>query len=333
MMAARGLAPLGNAVDLLSVLYQLSIDNDLKIRNVARRTAADLPEKVAAGGLGNTALDPRVLNFFATLVDRDSKLSEQIILNQKTADQTIASVARVATEREVQLIADNEERLLRHPAIITAMYNNENSRASTVIRAIELAVHNEVKVLGIPAWDQHVQDILESGRKRRATGAGDSGDGDPSDETMKDKIQRLRTNPAMIHKEPVPTQIWMTSQGPKTFLGELVRSTKKQVSLAAIRSPKLNESDAVKLAGNQSLSDGVIQEISRRREWTKQYAVKLALVRNPKCPLPQAMRLLPFLREKDIQAIARSKGIPSALNAQARKLLTQRKSGGRGNRR
>ena len=54
----------------------------------------------------------------------------------------------------------------------------------------------------------------------------------------------------------------------------------------------------------------------------------MALVNNPKCPLPEAMRLLPLLREKDIQSVSRSKGIPSALAAQARKLISARQSGG-----
>jgi hypothetical protein len=41
------------------------------------------------------------------------------------------------------------------------------------------------------------------------------------------------------------------------------------------------------------------------------------------------MRLLPHLREKDQDMLARSKGISSALASQARKLMMQRQSGRR----
>ena len=36
---------------------------------------------------------------------------------------------------------------------------------------------------------------------------------------------------------------------------------------------------------------------------------------------------MPFLREKDLTLLSRSKGVPSAIVAQARKLLMQRRGG------
>jgi hypothetical protein len=39
------------------------------------------------------------------------------------------------------------------------------------------------------------------------------------------------------------------------------------------------------------------------------------------------MRLLPFLRPKDLLGLSKSRGVPSAVVAQARKLITQRDPG------
>ena len=40
------------------------------------------------------------------------------------------------------------------------------------------------------------------------------------------------------------------------------------------------------------------------------------------------MRFLPFLHDKDLKMLSKSKGIPSALSAQAKNLMTH-KSGGK----
>ena len=333
LMAARGMAPLPNPRDLVSVLYQLSLDGDPRVSEAATRTARELPENVAVGAMRRPDLDPRVLHFFSKLAPRESRLAEVIVLNQTTADETVIAMAAVASDREVELIASNERRLLGCPAIIGALYTNENARASTVTRAIELAIRNQVEVPGIAGWDELRHELLESGRSSAAAEAveesASNGDGESELERLpfKELLQRVAQNPPQVHGLKVPTQIRIAQLGAKQAIFELLRSTKKAVSRAAIKSPKLKDSDAAKIASNTGLSEAVIEEVARRRDWTKLYAVKLALVNNPKCPLPAAARMLPHLREKHLKDLSRSKGIPSALNAQAKKLLSQRGSG------
>jgi hypothetical protein len=93
------------------------------------------------------------------------------------------------------------------------------------------------------------------------------------------------------------------------------------VALAAIRSPGVTDNEAVKFSANRALSDDVVRVIANTKEWTKLYQVKVNLLNNPKTPLPVAMKFLPFLHPKDLRNVSRSKGIPSALVQQARKLL------------
>jgi len=52
--------------------------------------------------------------------------------------------------------------------------------------------------------------------------------------------------------------------------------------------------------------------------------VKVSLCRNPKAPIAEVARMLPFLRQKDLLSVSKSKGVPSAVTAQARKLIAQR---------
>jgi hypothetical protein len=64
--------------------------------------------------------------------------------------------------------------------------------------------------------------------------------------------------------------------------------------------------------------------VSMSREWTRNYQVKLALVTNPKCPLTAAVKFVNYLQDKDLRHIMRSKDVPSAVSAHARRILMKK---------
>ena len=104
----------------------------------------------------------------------------------------------------------------------------------------------------------------------------------------------------------------------------LLRDGNRMVALAAIRSPQITDGEIVKAAANRALSEEVIRYIANRKEMMKVYAVKLALVGNPKCPLAITLRLLNTLHAEDVKQLARSKNIPGALAVAAKKLAAAR---------
>jgi hypothetical protein len=332
MMAARGLIPVSRPRDLLALLYQLAVDPDAKIAGAATGSARALPDPVLRGGLADAQIDPRVLDLFADLLTAAPAATELIIGNPATADETMAAIAGRGNAGEIDLIATNEQRLLRAPAIIAAMYQNRAARMSTVDRVVELAVRNGVKVAGIPAWEE-IQKIYAAGDRAdqaaaevdaqfaRAAGvnAGKSTDADPGTPVEADAKE--------IWALPAPAKIRLATLGNSFDRAILIRDPKKVVAMAAIKSPAVTEPEVMRYAGMSTLAEEVIGYIANQREWTKLYSIKLSLVNNPKCPIGPAMRLLPHLREKDQDNLARSKGIPSALAAQARKFMMQRQTG------
>jgi hypothetical protein len=104
----------------------------------------------------------------------------------------------------------------------------------------------------------------------------------------------------------------------------LIRDKNKQVSMAAIKSPAITDPEVVKYANDRGLDKGIINYITKKRAWMKLYSVKLALINNPKLSLEMAMHLLPHLNNKDLKALARSKGIASTLVGAAKKLAKER---------
>lgn len=335
MMASRGIAPLAPA-DQLAVLYQISIDSDATLAESAKKTAAGLPEKILVGSLADASLDPRVLDFWATLHADKPAVFDVVVTNPSIADQTVARLAQKADSRAVDMIATNEQRLLRHPEIIAAMYMNRRARMSTVDRIVELAVRNNIRVPGLACWDEIARSLVGSGSTDDATfaAAAEQLTGDDSALTAGDAEQALPEEvindlPEVdnIRDLPVPAKIRLAQLGNAFARAELIRDPIKIVAVAAIKSPGVTDIEAAKYAGNQALSDDVIRFIAQNRSWTRLYGVKVSLCRNPKTPIAEATRMLPFLRERDLTNLSKSKGVPSALVAQCRKLLMQRTGG------
>lgn len=336
-MAARGLLPLAPA-DQIAVLYQLSLDAESNLAQSARATAAGLPEKLLAGALAQPATDLRVLDFFAQLIADKPAVFDAIALNPAVADQTIATLAGRAGSREVDQIAQNEQRLLRHPEIIAAMYMNRRARMSTIDRVVELAVRNNVRVPGLAAWDEVARALTGSppasaeadamfaaiaattGRDDSALTAGDAEQALPEDEAA----AAGHSDEEDDRKLSIPMKIRLATLGDAFERAKRIRDPVRMVALAAIKAPGVTDIEAARYAGNQALAEDVIRFIAANRNWTKLYAVKVSLCRNPKAPISETTRFLPFLRQKDLVNLSKSKSVPSAVAAQARKLVAQR---------
>ncbi len=343
MMAARGLMPLPPA-DQAAVLYQLSLDADAAVAQAARGTATGLPEKLLTGLVAGRH-DARVLDFFAMLHADKPAVFEAVVLNHATADATVAALAARSGPREVDLIAQNEVRLLRHPEIIGAMYLNPKARMSTVDRAVELAVRNQVRVPGVAAWEEVARALsgqaapapsVEADALFAVAAARLSGDdsaltvGDPEAlELEGGEIQEVSNLPpevaqVQIERLSVPAKLRLAMIGNGFARSVLIRDPLRIVAMAAIKSERVTPFEAARYAANASMGEDIIKYIAQKRDWTKPYNVKLALCANPKAPIAEVTRFLPHLRERDLRNLSRSKGIPSAVTAQARKLLMQR---------
>lgn len=105
----------------------------------------------------------------------------------------------------------------------------------------------------------------------------------------------------------------------------LIRDSNKLVAMATIKSPKIRDDEAVAYSANRALTYEVINYIANRREWVKLYSVKFNLVMNPKTPMSRSMTLLAHLNQSDVQKVARSKNIPSALATAAKRKLQNRR--------
>ena len=122
----------------------------------------------------------------------------------------------------------------------------------------------------------------------------------------------------------VNEKIRLATLGNKEARNLLIKDPNRLVIHSVLSSPKLTEDEVVSFAGNKNLSKDVANLIANKKEFLKSYAVKVALVNNPKTAVPTAIKLMPYLMEKDVRNVAKSKGVSSVVVAAARRIITQR---------
>jgi hypothetical protein len=144
-MVARGLAPLGPR-DLVVALYQLWVTNDPELAEVAAKSVSGLPPNILSGALDDKQLPAGALDFLGRKLPQNVEVLERVVQHPAVDDQTLAGLARICPERIADILAENQERWLRCPAIVENLYQNPHCRMSVVQRMLELAVRQGVEL-------------------------------------------------------------------------------------------------------------------------------------------------------------------------------------------
>jgi len=137
LAAASGLLPLPQS-DLLEVLVALKTSDDSEIAAAAQDTlkSQDAADLLTAARSDETST--AVLEYLATLPGDARKIHEAVILNHKTADETIAALAASSSDSSLlDIIAINQMRLVRFPKIIDAILGNSDRSGEAERRAKE----------------------------------------------------------------------------------------------------------------------------------------------------------------------------------------------------
>ena len=279
----------------------------------------------------------------------------ELLAGDATADDAIARAAATAGAADLELCARDEARLLRHPAIVAALFANRAAPMALVNRAVAACVRAGVRVDGIPGFDDIAaamkteplappesagpaafDEALAQSKRMDAAGgdvggADDGGgeEGTPADPAASGKPARPRKAAVIdFGKLKLFEKIRLATLGNAFCRQTLLRDSNRLVAMAAIRSPGITDLEVIRAAGNRAVSEDVIRYIANSKEYLKLYPVKLSLVGNPKCPLALTLKMLSTLRPEDLKNIARSKNVPNALSTAARKLVTARNPAG-----
>jgi hypothetical protein len=336
MMAARGMVPVKGG-DLVMLLAQLSADPDSAVSGSAGDTLAGLPENVLLPACQED-LHPAVFHELALRFSKNEDVLARLASNHAVADATIAAISAHCPERITEIIATNQQRLLAAPQIIEALYKNRNTRMSTADRIVELAVRHDVVVTGIPMFEeikkaiqgQLVPEPSEEPLPSDQLFANALAEDDAQDAVERDKLDGTEETKeefvplqSKLRSMNVGEKIRMALLGNAAARSILVRDPNRVVSMAAIASPAMSESEAKNAAQSREVSEDVLRFIGKKREWLRSYEIKRHLCNNPKTPIAISMTFLNHLRRNDLRALSRSRGIPGPLKQAAKRRSKQ----------
>jgi hypothetical protein len=348
MMGAKGLVPAVAPADLCTLLCMLSFDAEAGVRETAVKTAEALPDKIWGVALRAEGLHGRILDWLADrYAGRDAAL-ELVLLNPQTLDETVARLAPAVSQKLAELVRQNELRLLRDDRILRGLCENPNALASTVDGACDFCVRNGMTLLDVPrSVAAHVRihgvdptakppepvetaaALLQEYGAELAQEPDVAAAGAPAAESPVDAQKKLNMTQRVMRMS-VSEKIKLATLGNKEARTLLLRDSNKLVCMAAATSPRITDGEILTLSTSRTVNADVLRHIYTTREYLKTYAIKTALVKNPKVPLPTALRLMQTLHEKDVKELARDRNVPQTIQAQAKAWIIKKEMKAKG---
>lgn len=356
LQAAKGLIPLETS-ELITSFYYFLFDRDEEVKSAAKESIQTLPESMLLNFL---ALDipGEILDYFAKEKKEETFL-EAIILNKKTPNRTFVALAETVSERLAHMIAENQERIIAEPAIISSIERNKNVHESLIeglktfmgrmkpAQAEEPAAAEEIilEEEGAPEKEPvakfeefFMQDMLEHGAPLEETEVAEGELADyekpsvdfPPDEALdkysEEEIEELKLSTYQrIQSMSIAEKIQEALKGSREARSMLIKDSNKLVCTAVVKSPKITEDEILKISGSRSVHEEVLRIICLRDDWLRNYRIKMNIVTNPKTPFKTAMKFMNFLLKKDLETIAKSKMVPNLVAATAKRLALTKK--------
>lgn len=327
---AKGLFPLKPA-EMVEVLHLLSADDDQEIRSATEQSIAGLPDTLLEAALYDEGWPRELLQFYARACNQRTGPLEAVILNPSSADQTILELARSVPVDLMELIVINQVRILREPDILEALLENPALNAFIRGRVNELKFDffekkDAPESAAMPAdpempFPVEVPDLpVEKGIPLDDT---EFPEGEPDGAP-----KRRQTIHEKLTKLDMTGKIRLAKMGSREERMQLVKSPNRLICTAAVRSPKITDSEVESIVQLRNIHEDVLRFVSRRREWTRRYSVVVSLIKNPRTPVGVAMQFLGRLTPMDLRIVGRNRDIPEVIRKASQRLLAKKFSSG-----
>lgn len=322
---AAGFLPLPQE-DLVAVLAYLANGSDAGIASAARTSLGDIPSRVLVGFAESDGVPPLHLKYLAHATD-DPPVLEALIRNRALPDDVVVQLAGTADPVLQEVIVINQARILRAPEILDALLSNPILSPEARRRAIETREEFFEKAARVQQpLDDELPDLSLS----------DDAIADLLEKADDEPPPQLSTMPTMFEdpgKQSVfirilnmstKEKVQLAFRGGKTERMILVRDRNKLICSAAMRNPRMTDTEVESIATMRNVDEEVLRLIGTRRDWVAKPPIVAALVHNPKAPVGVVLPLINRLTLRDLKGLKDDKGISEVVRQMARKLYNQR---------
>ena len=126
---------------------------------------------------------------------------------------------------------------------------------------------------------------------------------------------------AQIINMGIGEKIKLALRGNRDARAILIRDAQKLIRRFVLQNPRVTDTEVVAVARNRSADEELLRMIADRREWMRNYQIRLALATNPKTPLVLALKQLTTLTDGDLRLLTKSKNVSATVASQARRIL------------
>jgi hypothetical protein len=234
-------------------------------------------------------------------VNRDLRLLAAQAVVAPRADEQLELLVMLSADGDPEVAATAEQTIGRIPPGQLAAILAGDVSAETRARFAALGV----QPASAPAADAAATPLVDDSPEVEEA---------PADEDPQSALQRI----ANLN---VAKRIALAMRGNREERAILIRDPNRIVTAAVLSSPKMNDTEVAAIAKMQNVSEDVLRTIANNRAWTKNYAVVLAVVKNPKTPVALSMNLMARLIEKDLKLLSTDRNVPDVLRTQARRKM------------
>jgi hypothetical protein len=325
----------------MRALFAVLDDPDAEIAAVARATVNEFPPDAFADFLRGPRVTPAEVQRVASLTD-DVLVLEQVVLHRNVSDETLLALAGTVTGGAQEALIVNHARLLRNPALIDALFSNPALTADGRRMLNELkeeffekeARRREARVTApsvrkppsgseAPGIEETEEPEGESAEEDRDEASGEAAAAPvPSDHEGPRGAEELYLR---IMRMSVPERVKLALTGNQEERRFLIGDSSRMVSRAVLRARGLTLTEVEGFCTMRHLEDEIFYKIVGAKDWIRRPRIILALVKNPKAPLPITMKLIPGLPMRELRNISRDRNLPEAIRAIAKRIYLQRR--------
>lgn len=314
LLAARGMLPLPPS-ELVELQVRLAAGDDAEVVALASEALQGIEPRVLVPYLAEAP--PEVLRWYGAH-SRNREVIEALLRRRDVPHDVLLTLAPQLPADLQETFLLRQDRITAAPELLAALETNPQLSAFAQRRIREYREHLVGAGIVAPAAptgareeiveadDQEVEAAIAAVRAMAAEGEVDH--------------ERTQLSEGQIRLLPVSVRLRLARSAPRTLRQFLIRDSSSLVALAVLQSNPLSDQEVEQYAKSRNIVPEVLERIGKNRQWVARYPVMLALVQNPRTPLPLALSLMSRVAVRDLRIMAKDRNLPEAVRASALRL-------------
>ena len=305
-MAMQGYAVPEN---LIALQVRLTRHRDPVVAQRARDSLRELDPRMAAEFLVQDASE-EVLLYFGVEIAKPPIL-EAILRRRDAPRHLLVELAGKIGPELQEILLLREDAIVEEPAILDAL--ERNPRLSTYARRRAVEIRQHLLRPPAPADEEEEAELAELDLEEVVAAASAFPPaGEMDEETGLTEMQ--------VRALPTGMRLRLARGASRKMRLMLIRDVSPRVALATVSGNSWSEGEIEQVCRLRNIAVEVLDAIAKEREWTRRYPIVIALVSNPKTPVPAALRLLHRLAVRDLRLLAKDRNISDAVRSRSQRM-------------